>query len=315
MNNGRKILVLTLTLALLAGGVVAWFAFSGERADIVIGGKDFTEQSILGNLLAILIEENTGLTVERRLFLGGTMICFGGLRGGDLDAYVEYTGTGLVNILGRPPLADPDECYAVVSDVFPREYALRWLRPLGFNNTYTLTMRKAQAQRLGIATMSDLAAYLQRQAGGEAAEELTAGFNAEFLTRDDGYQALQRVYGLSFPDEPRQMDSGLMYSACEGEEVDVICAFATDGRIPAYDLQILTDDRHAFPPYFACPLLRSETLERHPELEPLLQKLAGTLTNARMAELNYQVDERQQDPADVARAFLVERGLVPAEAP
>ena len=286
------------------------------RPDIVIGGKDFTEQSILGEMLAILVEENSDLTVDRKLYLGGTMICFNALRSGDLDLYAEYTGTGLVNILKREVISDPDKAYAAVKKGFAeQEYGLVWLKPLGFNNTYTLTMRKKQADELGFRTFSDLAAHLRKQRETGASDRLVAGFNAEFLERPDGYKGLSKVYDLEFAADPKQMDTGLMYKACADEDVDVICGFATDGRIAAYRLVTLEDDRKFFPPYYAAPLVRAQTLAKHPELEEILNRLAGKLDNETMRKLNLQVD-RERDPRqarDVARDFLTRIGLIPAK--
>jgi len=283
-----------------------------RRPDVVIGGKDFTEQSVLGEMLAILIEENSDLTVERTLYLGGTMICFNALQAGDLDLYAEYTGTGLVNILKREAINDPDEAYAAVKEDFRNKYGLVWLKPFGFNNTYTLTMRKAQADELAIRTFSDLAAYVNKQQQAGADEHLTAGLTAEFIERPDGYKGLAEAYGFRFAAEPMQMDPGLMYKACADGDVDLICAFATDGRIAAYDLFTLEDDKKFFPPYYAAPLIRAQTLAEHPELEGILNRLAGKLDNRTMQRLNLEVD-RKDDPRqarDVAKDFLIRNGLI-----
>jgi len=307
MNSSTKILIVVLIVAVLAvAAIVTWR--SSTKADISIGGKDFTEQSILCEMMAILIEENTDLTVDRRPFLGGTMVCFNGLKGGQLDAYAEYTGTGLVNILEQDAIADPNKSYEVVKEQFARKYDLVWLAPFGFNNTYTLTMRRQQADELGIRTFSDLAEHVRN--GNEP--KLTAAFTHEFLDRPDGYKGVCEAYGFEFPDEPKGLDPGLMYKACADGEIDVICAFATDGRIAAFDLVTLEDDKRFFPPYYAAPLIRAQTLQEHPELKGLLNKLAGLIDDATMQQLNYQVD-RQDNPrraGDVACEFLVEHGLI-----
>lgn len=285
-----------------------------RRSDIVIGGKDFTEQSVLGEMLAILIEENSDLTVERKLYLGGTMICFNALQAGDLDLYAEYTGTGLVNILEREVINDPDEAYAAVKEDFRNKYGLVWLKPFGFNNTYTLTMRKAQADELAIRTTSDLAAYVNKQQQTGADEHLTAGLTAEFIERPDGYKGLAEAYGFRFAAEPRQMDPGLMYKACANGDVDLICAFATDGRIAAYDLFTLEDDKKFFPSYYAAPLIRAKTLAEYPELEGILNRLAGKLDNRTIQRLNLKVDRKDdsRQARDVAKDFLIRNGLIPA---
>jgi glycine betaine/choline ABC-type transport system substrate-binding protein len=278
-----------------------------EGASITVGAKHFTEQEILGEMMAILIEKNTDLEVNRKLNLGGTMICFNGLRSGDLNLYVEYTGTGLVNILQRPAISDADEAYQAVKKAFEERYDLVWLEPLGFNNAYTLTMRRGHAEKLGIESISDLAKYLNE------GNKLKAAFDAEFFTRPDGYPGLQKHYNLEFPDKPKQMDPGLMYRAIADEAVDVIDGFATDGRIAAYDLVILEDDKNSFPPYHAAPLVRRQTLEQHPELEGLLNKLAGRIPDEKMRKLNYEVDENGRKAEDVAREFLADQGLINKE--
>ena len=295
-----------ILVAVLALAIVAALVSLAGAKDIVLGGKDFTEQSILCEMMAILIEENTDLAVTRRPFLGGTMVCFNALRGGNLDAYAEYTGTGLVNILNEEVVNDPGQVYQTVKTRFDATYDLVWLEPFGFNNTYALAMRRNQADELGIRTISDLAAYLRD--GGS----LTAGFTHEFLDRPDGYPGLAEAYDMAFPDRPRGLDPGLMYQACADGSVYVICAFATDGRIEAFELVTLDDDRRFFPPYQAAPLVRQDTLAAHPELRDVLNRLAGRLDDATMRRLNYQVD-RRDDPrkaADVARAFLRREGLI-----
>jgi len=282
----------------------------GEQT-VVIGGKQFTEQEIIGEIMAALIESNSDIEVERRLNLGGTMICFNALKAGDLDLYAEYTGTGLVNILKREVIADPEEAYDVVQKDFREQFDLVWLQPFGFNNTYTLTMRKDHAKKLDVESISGLADLVRRAEEQDRPERLRAGFDAEFLTRPDGYLGLKDVYDFQFASEPRQMDPGLMYRAVADEAVDVIDGFATDGRIPAYDLYVLEDDKGFFPPYYAAPLVRAETLELFPELEQILNSLAGKLTDDVMQQLNYQVDEEGRKAAEVAREFLVSKGLIP----
>jgi osmoprotectant transport system substrate-binding protein len=271
---------------------------------VVVGGKNFTEQEVLGEMMAILIEEHTDLDVKRQLNLGGTMICFNALRSGDLDVYADYTGTGLVEILDREVISDPDEAYRVVSEAFRKKYDLVWLEPFGFNNTYTITMRRKHAEELGLETISGLAEYLR--GGGE----LEAGFDPEFMGRPDGYPGLKEAYDFRFPSKPKQMHTGLMYRAAADGEVDVICGFATDGRIAAYDLKILTDDKGFFPPYDAAPVVRASTLEEFPQLRDVLNKLGGRISPQEMQNLNYQVDEQGRGARKVAREFLIRKGLV-----
>jgi len=277
--------------------------FSGcasKKDSIRIGSKNFTEQFILGEIMAQLLEAKTNLEVERKFNLGGTMICHGTLTKGEIDIYPEYTGTGLTAILKKDVIFDPDEAYKVVSEEYPQEFSAKWLKPFGFNNTYAITVRKAEAEINSWKSISDLAAEV---------ESLKAGFTAEFMERPDGYPGLSKAYGLSF-DSVRDMDPGLMYQAIAQKEVDVICAFLTDARIPAYELLPLNDDKGFFPPYYAAPVIRTFILEAHPELEEILNLLAGKLDDDTMRGLNYKVDEKGREPGDVAKDFLIKIGLL-----
>ena len=313
MTTGKKASIVVV-VALVGGLALAVPALISafSRPDVVVGGKNFTEQQIIGEMMAILIEENTDLSVGRKLNLGGTMICFEGVKSGDLDTYCEYVGTGLMSILGRPVINDPDEAYKVVQDAFAEEWEVAWLQPLGFNNAYTITMRREQASSLGIETISDLAEYVSNNTDGD---RLVAGFDSEFLVREDGYPGLTKAYDFEFDADPKHMDTGLMYKACADGEVDVICAFNTDGRVAAYDLKVLEDDKQFFPPYHAAPIFRRETLDTHPQLRALINKLGGRIDDETMRQLNYKVD-REDDPMDaaqVAREFLRSEGLIPAD--
>jgi glycine betaine/choline ABC-type transport system substrate-binding protein len=278
----------------------AWGPPAGEEQTIRIGTKDFTEQLILGELMAQLIEARTDLRVERRFNLGGTMICHGALKSGGIDLYAEYTGTALTAILEQSVIADPVQALETVAREYRRRFAADWLRPFGFNNTYAITVRKSDATSRNLRAISDLIAI---------SGTLRAGFTAEFSERPDGYPGLRRAYGLEFK-EVRDLGPALMYQAIANREVDVICAFATDGRLAGSELQPLRDDRGFFPPYQAAPVIRTEVLQRHPELREVLEELAGRLDDAAMRRLNFQVDEKKRDPSDVAREFLESHHLL-----
>jgi len=296
----------TLWLLVAAAACLLSAALGGcgkQSEKIVVGSKNFTEQKILGHMFADLIEAHTDLAVERRVGLQGTLVCFNALKEGDIHLYPEYTGTGLTAILEEPVISDPDEAYAHVKSEFERRWGLTWLEPLGFNNTYTLTMRGDQAEELEITRISDLRDH---------AEELKAGFDHEFMSRPDGYEPLREAYGFRFTQEPVELDPGLMYRAIADRRVDVIDGFATDGRIPAFDLVILEDDQGFFPPYYAAPLVRQEVLAAHPEMAEALNRLAGKIDSAAMAQLNYEVDENHRSPREVALEFLRAQGLVRA---
>jgi glycine betaine/choline ABC-type transport system substrate-binding protein len=310
MSKGKK-LVWVGAVILVALIAVVGVAVFRPAPDVVIGGKDFTEQDILAEIMALMIEENSDLTVSRKLYLGGTMVCYPALKSeGGLDIYAEYTGTALVSILDRESMNDPNAVYRIVQREF-RDEGLVWLDPFGFDNTFTLTMRGKQARELGLETYSDLAEHVR--SGAEP--ELKAGFTAEFLERPDGYNGLTEAYDFEFAEDPAQLDPGLMYKVCATGEVDVICAFATDGRIEAYDLYTLRDDKQFFPPYEAAPLVKAAALEEHPQIRELLDQLGGRIDDATMRELNYKVD-RQDNPLParrVAREFLISEGLIPGE--
>jgi len=281
----------------------AWGPSAGDDRTVRIGAKNFTEQLILGELMAQLIEAHTDLTVERRFNLGGTMICHGALKSGEIDLYAEYTGTALTAILKQSVIADPDRAHEMVTREYRQRFAAEWLRPLGFNNSYAITVRQSDARSRNLRTISDLV---------EISETLRAGFTAEFSERPDGYPGLRRAYGFQFR-EVRDLDPALMYQAIANREVDVICAFATDGRIAAFELHPLEDDRGFFPPYQAAPVIRAEALETHPELRAVLELLAGALDDATMQRLNFEVDEKKRQPRKVAREFLERRGLLPQD--
>ena len=289
-------------------------AAADDRPSVTVGSKDFTESIILGEMIALLLEDR-GYSVERQLNLGGTAVVHEAMANGDVDVYVEYTGTGLLAILGQElperddvasDSATPEaqglaaKVYDIVAAEYPEEFGLEWLEPLGFNNTYALAMRADQVEELGIATISDMQAH---------AGDLTFGAPQETMVREDGLPGLEQTYDLSFKDAVG-LDPALMYSAVANGDVDVITAFATDGRIQALDLAILEDDKGFYPPYYAAPVVRQELLEDAPEIEGILNELAGTLDDETMTELNFEADENGQETSDVARDFLTEAGLI-----
>ena len=289
-------------VAAVLGAMVPSPAHAGDA--VKIGSKNFTEQEILGELVAQLIERHTELQVERRFGLGGTGVCHAALAAGELDIYVEYTGTALLDVLSHEVRADADGVFRVVSRAYRDRFDLVWLPPIGFNNTYAIAVRSADAEKRGWQTISDLT---------EAAGGLSAGFTAEFMERPDGYPGLRRVYRLDFA-RTADLDPGLMYKALADGQVDVICAFATDGRIAAYNLRTLGDDLAFFPPYDAAPVIRGPLLREHPEIRDALVTLAGTINDETMRRLNYAADELKERPAVVAREWIESResAAVPA---
>lgn len=276
--------------------LVAWPIIGRARRDeaIRVGSKNFTEQIVLGELLAQVIERDTGLRVERRLNLGGTFICDRALRAGDIDVYVEYSGTADAAVFKNPVETDP----AVVLARIRRQYAdagITTLPPLGFDNTFAILVRGEDARRLHLATIEDAAAQTPHW---------RAGFGYEFLQRADGYPGLADKYGLRFAAPPTAMDLSLIYRALAERQVDLIAGDATSGLIAAYDLAMLQDSRHYFPPYAAVPIARRAMLLRHPEVRRTLESLGGRITVEDMRRMNYAVDAGHQDPGAVARTFL-----------
>ena len=274
----------------------AILAVSCAKPDrIVIGSKNFTEQVILGELLAQQIERTTKLTVDRRLNLGGTFICHQALVAGQIDAYVEYTGTALTAILKKPVLTDAKQAYETVRREYTEPFRAEWTEPLGFNNTFVILVRGEDAGKLQLKTISDAVPH---------AGKWTAGFGYEFVEREDGFPGLSKLYGLQFPAPPRVMDLGLTYRALADKQVDVIAGNSTDGLIDTLNLFALEDDRHYFPPYDAVPILREEVARKHPEVRKAFAALAGRITESDMRRLNYQVDGEHRDVASVVREFL-----------
>lgn len=282
----------------LAGPVAPATASPGGT--VTIGSKNFTEQLILGQMLALLLEDKTDLQVARKLNLAGTSVCHEALRQGSIDLYVEYTGTALTSILGQDAPPDPAVAWETAKREYAAQFGLEWMPRLGFANTYALAARASEADANGWTKISDL----QKDAG-----SIEAGFTPEFLERDDGYPGLVKRYGLKFG-KAVDMDPGLMYDAVKGGEVDVVSAFSTDGRIAAYDLRLLQDDRRFFPPYDAAVVVRGAFLAEHPEAREVIASLSGRLDEATMQHLNLAVDRDKRAPIDVAREFLAEEGLI-----
>ena len=290
----------TWLFRLLAFAVVCCAAATSaaQAADTVrIGSKNFTEQEILAELVAQLIERHTDLRVERTFGLGGTGVCHAALVAGELDIYVEYTGTALLNVLKHEVRTNADDVYQIVAKAYRERFELEWLPPMGFNNAYAITVRATHADEHGWQAISDL---------GNVADRLSAGFTAEFMERPDGYPGLRRAYGFDFG-RTADLDPGLMYKALADGQVDVICAFATDGRIAAYNLRVLLDDSSFFPPYDAAPVIRSALLRDHPEVRHALAALAGTISDQTMRKLNYAVDEMGRKPSSVAGEWIESR--------
>jgi glycine betaine/choline ABC-type transport system substrate-binding protein len=284
-----------LTLGLVLGPAIGSGSCSEGAPTIVIGSKNFSEQDILGELVAQWIERTTDIRVQRTLHLGGTFVCHRALTNGELDLYVEYTGTAWVAILEQPVEADPRRVYDGTQAAYQERFGLTLAPPLGFENTFAILVRRSTADSLGLSTISDAVPH---------ASEWVPGFGYEFTEREDGWAGLAEAYGFERATVPKEMDLGLTYRALADGQVDFIAGNSTDGLIVALDLVMLDDDRKYFPPYEAVPVVRAESLQRHPGLGPSLARLAGRIDTESMRTLNRAVDVERRDYVTVVREWV-----------
>jgi len=290
----RQIPIVLGILTLLTIGLIT-LAYQQTSATIAIGSKNFTEQFILGELLAQQIESHTKLKVDRRFNLGGTFICHEAVKTGQIAGYVEYTGTSFTGVLKEKPISNPLLVYQKVKQEYDQKFKLEVMKPFGFNNTFAMIIRGEDAKRLNIKTLSESAKYTP---------QWQAGFGPEFLDREDGYRGLAKAYGLKFDKPPRQMEIGLMYQALKEKKVDLIAAGSTDGLIPVLNLVILSDDKKYFPPYEAVPVFNQKILEKYPDLRTVINKLSGKISAEEMQKMNYQVDNQSRPVEEVVRDFI-----------
>ena len=262
---------------------------------IVVGSKNFTEQIVLGEILAQQLERRTGLHVQRKFNLGGTLLTQEALLSGALDLYPEYTGTALTAILKRKPSSDAAAVFRQVKLAYHDQWGLEWLPPLGFANTFAITVRGATAGAGRLKTISDAA---------RSPRPWRLGAGYEFLQRPDGLSGLLRAYGLRIQDSPVTMDLGLLYQALDHDQVDMIAANSTDGLLSVLNVRVLLDDRKYFPPYECAAVVREVTLAAHPELRPALEELSGQISESAMRRLNYEVDGKHRSVPEVASQFL-----------
>ncbi len=293
----RKIIAWACILILL---MPACGGSSTPAPTIRVGSKEFTEQLILGEMYAQLLED-TGFVVERNLGLGGSPALQDALVTGKIDLYPEYTGTALMTVLKLPVNTDPQQVYETVAQGYKEQFDLVWLDPAPMNNTYVLVMTREGAERYGIQTISDMVA----QAG-----ELTMAGTVEFANREDGLPGLKRVYGDFELSRYIPIEPDLKYKALVEGEADVITGFGTDGQISAFDLVALEDDAQLYPPYQVAPVVREKILLDHPEIRDILNALAPLLTNETMRRLNNDVSSNKQEPSAVAKTFLTQQGLI-----
>jgi osmoprotectant transport system substrate-binding protein len=271
-----------------------------EKNQITIGSKFFTEQVVLAELLAQHIEARTGIHVARKTNLGGTLLVHKAMQAGQIDLYVEYTGTALNAVLNETPQGDSAAVYQRVKQLYADRFHFVVTEPLGFENTFAMVIRGDDAQRLHLQRTSDIL---------PVAPKWRVGVGFEFLERSDGLPGWSQRYGLHFAQPPSVMDLGLIYRALQDHKVDIVAGNSTDGVIDSLHLVILEDDRHYFPPYDAVPIIRQSTLEKFPQLRAALTDLAGKITSADMRHLNYLVDAEQRDVAAVVRDYRQSHSL------
>lgn len=276
-------------------------ACSGKRS-IVVASKNFTEQVVLGEIAAQQMERRLGVTVTRKLNLGGTLLAHEALVAGQVDLYPEYTGTALTAVLKLPPDNDARRVFDTVAAHYRKRWKLHWLPPLGFDNTFAMVIRGEAARVAGITTLSQAALRT---------DGWLLGVGYEFEGRPDGLPGLRKTYGLSLKGTPKTMDLGLLYTALLDGQVEMVAANATDGLLAARDLKVLEDDRHYFPPYQAAFVVGDALLRREPRARKALEELSGALTNETIRKLNFKVDGEHRSVADVAREFL--KGKEPAK--
>ncbi|MEA5525437.1 glycine betaine ABC transporter substrate-binding protein [Nodularia spumigena] len=298
----KRFWILCIVTCVMAVGIAScnFNASTSGAGDIVIASKDFTEQDILGELLAQQIEETTDLTVTRRPRLGGSFVCHNAIIAGQIDAYIEYTGTAFTAILKQQAVNDPKVVHEQLKQAYAKQFNLEVMPSLGFENTFAMIIRGEDARRYNIQTLSEAAKYTPQWRG---------GFGYEFLEREDGFPGLAKTYGLRFAISPQIMDLGLIYRALIQKKVDMVAGNSTDGQISRLGLVVLKDNQQYFPPYEAAPIVRKETLNKYPQLRTAINQLSGKITSDEMRELNNLVEGELQDIKTVVREFRKSQGL------
>jgi osmoprotectant transport system substrate-binding protein len=294
----KRVTIVFLLGMVLCSSAFALFGFGKKKETIKIGHKNFTEQRILGQMLAVMIEKNTDYKTDVREF-GGTMLVNEALKSGQIDMSFEYTGTGYIYLLKGSGLKDPNKIYEYVVKEFGKQ-GITWLNPMGFNNTYAFAVKPELAKKYNLENYSDLVGV---------AEKLSVGENADFFNRPDGMPGITKMYGFSFKEEVG-MDPGLKYIAVDEGKIDVAVAYATDGMLKKYGLKVLADDKNFFPPYDAVPRMKTEFAESHPEIVKALNKMNKNFTDEDFQNYNYKVDVLGYPEKKVAEEALKSKGLI-----
>ncbi|WP_187386552.1 glycine betaine ABC transporter substrate-binding protein [Paenibacillus ihumii] len=295
---GMLALLLAAMLLSACGGGTNKGAGAEGTGEITVGSKNFTENMLLALMMAELIEAKTDLKVKRQVNLGGSNVAWGALKNDEIQLYPEYTGTVVANYY-QEETGNSAESLARTRELLAED-ELVFLEPFGINNTYTLAVTRETAEKHHLETFSDLA---------KVSEDMILGVEFEFLDRDDGFPGIQKLYGMNFKQQ-KGMDHGIMYQSIASGETDVTNAYATDAQIKVHDLVILRDDKEFFPPYDAGPIIRKATLEKYPELEEVLNQMSGLITDEEMQKLNADVDVEGMKEEEVARQFLIDKGLI-----
>ena len=291
-------LVLTLLLSITGCGK-GKTSSSAKTDSIVIATKGFAESDILANMLKILVENDTNLKVEIKTL--DNKLLWDGVKRGEVDAYVEYTSTALLNILKLDPIRDPNKVYKTVSKGLDEKYKIKTLDPIGFNSSYGMALRKETARKLGITNISNLS---------DKSKQLVFGASQEYMNRPDSWPILEKAYNFKFKEIKTIQQKSLQYKAVEQELIDSMIVYTTDSKILSSNLVVLNDDKHVFLPYYAVPLVRENTLKQHPKLKDALNKLAGKITDKEIKRLNSEVDLKQKLASDVAKEWLQGEGLI-----
>ncbi len=298
-NINRKLAIFLGIISLIFMGLIG-LAYQQTPPTIVIGSKIFTEQFILGEILAQQIESHTKLKVQRSN-LGGTSICHEAVKAGKIAGYVEYSGTALTEVLKNKPINSPQDVFEKIKQEYNQKFKLEVMPSLGFNNTFAMIIRGEDAKKWQIKTLSEFAKYTP---------QIQAGFGYEFIDREDGYPGLAKTYNFQFTKSPQQMDLGLMYQALKEKKVDLIAANSTDGLIPVLNLVVLEDDKKYFPPYEAVPIFNQDILKQYPEVGVAINQLAGIVSTEEMQKMNYQVDKESRRVEEVVRDFLKSKSKI-----
>lgn len=297
----RILFVLYIFLAFVIGfiGIDRYFSLKDKKGRIVIGSKSAVESQMLAEMMALLIEKYTDLKVVKKYNLEGSFVTFHAIRSSDIDIFPEYTGTALVAILKKEPIADPKKSYEVVKDIFLEKFDIVWLKPFGFENSYALVMQEKKAKKLGIKNISDAAKH----------KYLRYGFNAEFAAREE-FKLMEGRYEFDFKVTPKIMDHALLYFSLANDSIDIMNGFTTDAEIIYRNLRVLEDDKKVFPAYVAAPLVRAQILKKYPKLQMIIEKLANQISTEEMQRMNYEVDYEGKNSLQVAKDFLVRKGFL-----